>query len=120
MKKPVPVPRRGVSGRRNPNGSPGGRAVAARRRDRDATSMLTTAGLAASATSAKLLGNAPAGRIDGVARGPGAGSARTTGTGADTAGAGVSDPVTMAPTRKPTVAVSPAVNQANCRVISPL
>ena len=46
---------------RNPNGSFGGpRGRGRRRRDRDATSMLTTAGFAASATSAKLAGNAGA------------------------------------------------------------
>ena len=83
--------------------------------------MLTTAGLAASATSAKLAGNAGAATA-GVAVTAGAESTGrlTTAAGADTAGAGDSDPATMAPTRKPTVAVSPAVNQAKRRVMASL
>ena len=84
--------------------------------------MLTTAGLAASATSAKLVGNGADSATAGAAPTAAAESTGrlTAAAGADRAGAGDSDPATMAPTRKPTVAVSPAVNQAKRRVMASL
>ena len=111
----MPVPRRGVSGRREAEallGRP--RAGVSRRREGEAASMLTTAGLTRSATSAKL--------VEKPAAGAGAeGAADMTGrVGAETAGLGDSDPVTIAPTSVPMVAERPAEIHAKRRVMPPL
>src|SRR5688572_12058046 len=120
MTNPVPVPRRGPSGRRPPWHSFGCAAALARRATRQPTTTLATGRMAVSATSANLVrrAGAPPSTAGGAAMlGPGLDAA---GTGAETAGAGDSDPATIAPTRKPTVAVSPAVNQAKRRVMASL
>src|SRR5688572_21924368 len=121
IRNPVPAPRRGPSRsvgdccRSNSSGLSG--SGVARRRGRatpgTVASMLTTAGLRRSATSAK---DASAGM--GVDASAARGATRRSGS--EWAGAGVIVPATMSPIRNATVATRPMVTARNRRLMHPL